>query len=335
MREALDVLLRLNLAAGAAVLAVLLLRAPVRRLFGARIAYGLWSLVPLAALAMLVPARMVVIPRPSPDETVVAAPLSWAPTTALRSAASPSLAHIPAPTDLVPWVAAVWIAGVVLALAALWRSQARFERAIRDGLAGPAVVGVLRPRIVTPQDFETAYTCQERRMVLAHEATHIARQDSRINALAALLRCLNWFNPLIWLMARGLRIDQEFACDAAVMARYPRARRAYGEALLKTQLAAHPLPLGCYWPPEAVHPLVARIDLLARPQIGAMTQALGLTALGFVVLGGAGAVWAGRPPQLAFSPSHEAVVLQRAVRLAPPPQVADGRAVPRPDPRPA
>ena len=74
-------------------------------------------------------------------------------------------------------------------------SQVRFVRAARQVRAGPAVVGVLRPRIVTPGDFEGAYSPQERRLVLAHEATHIARQDSRINAMAALVRCLNWFNP--------------------------------------------------------------------------------------------------------------------------------------------
>ena len=45
MSEALFLLLRVNLAASAAVIAVLLLRRPVRRLFGARVAYGLWTLV--------------------------------------------------------------------------------------------------------------------------------------------------------------------------------------------------------------------------------------------------------------------------------------------------
>ncbi|THD58664.1 M56 family metallopeptidase [Phenylobacterium sp.] len=49
-------LLHLNLAAAAAVLAVLALRPLARRPFGAELTYGLWACVPMAALATLVPA---------------------------------------------------------------------------------------------------------------------------------------------------------------------------------------------------------------------------------------------------------------------------------------
>ncbi|OZA73742.1 MAG: peptidase M56, partial [Caulobacter sp. 39-67-4] len=48
-------LTRVQVAAAAAVLLVLLLRVPVRNLFGARLAYGLWSLVPAAAAASVFP----------------------------------------------------------------------------------------------------------------------------------------------------------------------------------------------------------------------------------------------------------------------------------------
>ena len=48
------------------------------------------------------------------------------------------------------------------------------------------MVGVLRPRIVTPSDFTRRYTEREQLVVLAHERTHIVRQDPRINAMVAL-----------------------------------------------------------------------------------------------------------------------------------------------------
>src|ERR1700761_1600085 len=64
MPEALDLLLRLNLAVAGAVLAVMALRIPARRLFGPRIAYGLWILVPLAAAAILIPSPVVTLPAP-------------------------------------------------------------------------------------------------------------------------------------------------------------------------------------------------------------------------------------------------------------------------------
>lgn len=48
--------IHLNLAAAAAVLAVLLIRPLVRRQFGPEIAYRLWVCVPIAAFAALIPA---------------------------------------------------------------------------------------------------------------------------------------------------------------------------------------------------------------------------------------------------------------------------------------
>src|SRR6185295_11830712 len=55
--EILAVLIKANLAASLAIIAVLVLRAPLRPLIGARLGYGLWLAVPLAAIASLLPAR--------------------------------------------------------------------------------------------------------------------------------------------------------------------------------------------------------------------------------------------------------------------------------------
>ncbi|HZQ39914.1 MAG TPA: M56 family metallopeptidase, partial [Rhizomicrobium sp.] len=191
-------------------------------------------------------------------------------------------------------VLAAWALGALVMVAYLTRSQLRFAAAVRLGKAGPAVLGFLSPRIVTPDGFQDHFTAQERAAILAHERVHLARQDARINALAALLRCLCWFNPLIHLGARWLRIDQELACDASVVARSV-SRRDYAEALLKSQMAVADLPLGCYWP-GAQHPLVERIALLKRKPPGAVRRVLGasfvLLAAGLSGLG----AWAAQPP---------------------------------------
>src|SRR5690606_182279 len=116
--------------------------------------------------------------------------------------------------------------------------------------AGPALVGAWRARIVLPADFERRYDTLERELILAHERVHLARGDAWVNAFVALLRSLNWFNPLVHLAAAKFRLDQELACDAAVIARFPRARRRYADAMLKVQLAGQAwqelrLPVGC------------------------------------------------------------------------------------------
>ncbi|MGZ6037601.1 MAG: M56 family metallopeptidase [Phenylobacterium sp.] len=313
MSDALTPLLRVNLAMAAAVALVMLLRRPARRLFGARVAYQLWALIPLAAAAMLAPARVITQAAPAAAKTQpgLAAVADFAPS--LPAASGP---------DLFALLTGLWMTGAVAALIHLAWRQAQFARVVRAGRAGPAVVGVLRPRIVTPSDFASRYTPREQRVVLAHEETHIARQDSRTNALVALARCLNWFNPMVHVLAHYLRIDQELACDAQVVAAHPTARRAYAEAMLKTQLAARPLPIGCYWPAQAIHPLAERIGLLSQCEPGRTARALGVVSMATLTLGGAWTAWAARPAQIVFAASRPAVAVTAlqpsATPLAPP-----------------
>jgi len=304
-------LLNLNIALAVAVAAVMVLRLPTRRLFGARVAYGLWILPVFAILAMLAPSRVL---------TVRVAAAS-AEATGASTASAAAVAD--APVDIRPYLAGLWLLGMIASLAWLVWNQVQFARAAKAGRAGPAVVGVLRPRVVVPDDFEGRYTAREREVVLAHEETHLKRRDPPVNALVALVTCVNWFNPAVHVMGRWLRIDQELACDAGVVAAYPKARRAYAEAMLKTQLAARPLPLGCYW---ATHPLAQRVKLLSRPAPGRLRRLAGLYCIALVGLGGASAVWASRPPEVVMAIEPHPVV-------APPPRAP--RAPPAPIPPPA
>jgi beta-lactamase regulating signal transducer with metallopeptidase domain len=320
--DALLLIARINLAGAAAVCVVMALRAPVRRLFGAGAAYGLWTLAPLAALAMILPGRVV---------TLTQAPSSVAASSAAWSEA------FAAPAPLLPagpgWpavLAGLWIAGVLASFAGLAWQQTRFGHAMRAGRGGPAVLGVLKPRIVTPADFASRYTPREQMVVLAHERTHLARHDSRINAAVALVRCALWFNPFVHLLARYLRIDQELACDAAVVAAFPHARRAYAEALLKTQLAGRPLPLGCYWPAQAAHPLAQRIGLLTLGPPRWPGARLGTGAVALLALAGAWTAWATRPAEIVFAPAPPIATATSpaATRLAAAPAIDPPRPAP-------
>lgn len=290
MSEALLILGAANLAAAVAVALVLILRRPARKLFGPRIAYGLWLLVPLAALGMLLPARV---------ETVTVRAAS-APSAQASPVAAQGASPNPPDAPLDGWllVMGLWIAGILAHAAWMAWRQAQFGRDAEAGLAGPAAVGVLRPRVVTPSDFGRRYSPREQFVVLAHEETHIVRHDTRINALVAAARCVNWFNPMLHLLHRFLRIDQELACDAQVIARHPKVRRSYAEAMLKTQLATRPLPLGCYWLPAQTHPLAERIRLLSRAAPDPREQALGLMLLTILTLVVLGSAWSVKPARV-------------------------------------
>ena len=205
----------------------------------------------------------------------------------------------------------LWLAGVAGAILIMARLQHGFMSQARGGAAGPAVVGVIAPRIVTPKGFTERYSQGEQVLVLAHEQAHIARQDSRLNGLCAAAQCLCWFNPLVHLAAHLMRIDQELACDETVMTRFPDARRAYAEVLVKAQLATLPLPLGCYWPSTSEHPLVERVAMLKRKGVSRARRFAGAAALTVLCVGAALTAWASQPAdvRIAISPPDE---VQRA-----------------------
>ncbi|MCH5345406.1 MAG: hypothetical protein J1E64_15380 [Acetatifactor sp.] len=85
-----------------------------------------------------------------------------------------------------------------------------------DGIATPLVCGLLNPRIYLPtqMDFQNKMLL---RHVLVHETTHIRRRDNWMKGILLIVLCLNWYNPLVWLMAVCLASDLEAACDAAVL----------------------------------------------------------------------------------------------------------------------
>ncbi len=261
-----------NLAAAAAIFIALVSRKHVLRLLGPGAAYLLWAIVPVAMLATLLPARTVLVNMPL-----------------LPQGENATLSVIADITLL------VWLMGAGMMTVQMVKRQRLFMADVDLGEAGPAVVGFFRPYVVTPSDFTSRFDIHERKLILAHEQVHIERHDARINAFVALARCLFWFNPLIHSGAKAMRADQELSCDAIVMQRRPKARRVYAETLLKTQLAARPLPVGCYWPASKEHPLAERIGMLARsPFSDGRRLAAAMTAV--LLIGGGGfAAWAAQP----------------------------------------
>ena len=293
--ELLQGLLETGLAALAATLLVLALRLPVRRVFGARATYALWLLVPAALLAVLLPSPRVELAVPM-----------MVPRAAALAAQPTAMATPAASVDLSAWLAVAWAAGALVLAAGLVRRQRRFRRGLGElhaqpdgswraasALAGPAVIGTLRGRVVLPADFDQRYTPVQRDLVLRHERVHVARFDLAANLAATLLRCLHWFNPLLHYAFARFRFDQELAADAVVLAQRPDARRDYAEAMLCTQLLNDPPPLGCHWQPA--HPLKERILMLKQPLPGTVRMALGVALVLLLSLCAGLTAWASQP----------------------------------------
>lgn len=245
-----DWLLGTLLATSGLIVLVLMIREPVRRNFGARVAYGLW-LIPAARLLMPTltktierPVGAAVTPQMFSSQTM-AEPLL------LSSVAQtePSLIEQAGgwPTILmVLWlgVAAGLFAARILAFrserAAILESATELGRigSIRlvqtREVSGPLAFGIIDRVIAVPADFERIYAEHERRLALEHEVAHHRSGDLVANLFAFTLLCLNWFNPIAWIAHAAFRFDQEAACDARVLENGGASDRSdYGRAIAK------------------------------------------------------------------------------------------------------
>ncbi len=107
-----------------------------------------------------------------------------------------------------------------------------------DEIASPLACGLIGPRICLPTRMDFGNTVLLRH-VLAHEAMHIRRRDNWVKAVMLAALVLNWYNPLVWLMAKCLASDLEAACDAAVLKKYDTdERKSYAYSLLAMAVSA-------------------------------------------------------------------------------------------------
>ncbi len=305
--ELLRTLVSLTLVSSTAILLVLALRRPLRAWAGARASYWLWLVVPVLALASLLP-----LPAQSFQMSTESLP---AQVRSALTAVEQTVLSADAPSFPVTLLS-IWLFGASVMCVIMVVRQRSFTRSLgalipetsdilrSNAVSAPMVVGAWKPRIIVPQDFESRYSPEERELVLAHERAHLIRHDVASNALASAALCLFWFNPLLYFALGWMRADQELACDARVLLYRQHAARAYANALLKTQLATEStwrMPVGCQW--QSTHPLKERIAMLKQPLPRKRRHLSGIASV-IVLAGGGGYVaWAGQGAVSADGPS--------------------------------
>lgn len=175
---------------------------------------------------------------------------------------------------------ALWLLGVFVLVWALLRSHRRLLRGLAPGAdarhgvlpsgCSPALVGVWRPRLYLPEDFQARFNAAEQNAILQHEAAHRARRDTLWNLLATVWAVLHWFNPLAWWALQRMRADQELACDALVLGGCNAPPLAvYAGALMKSHGLRPPTgangvlhftATATSW--RSIHPLIERVSML-------------------------------------------------------------------------
>lgn len=162
-----------------------------------------------------------------------------------------------------PWaviVLAVWAIGFAT-LTLVWLKRARALSAIvrqarpltlqspvpvktTAELLEPGLVGVLRPVILVPESLSERLSQAEIDAILAHEFTHLRRQDNLLAMIHMLVAAIFWFHPLVWFIGSRLTEEREHACDEAVL-EAGKKPLDYAQTILKVCRLYFRSPLPC------------------------------------------------------------------------------------------
>lgn len=87
---------------------------------------------------------------------------------------------------------------------------------LSENLTVPLTWGFWRPVIMLPIE-AVEWHEDILQIALRHEYAHVRRSDAFFRLVAQIACAIHWMNPLVWQMARKLRLDQEQAADDLVL----------------------------------------------------------------------------------------------------------------------
>lgn len=87
---------------------------------------------------------------------------------------------------------------------------------ITEKNTSPFVTGIFRKTLVLPQSLIRMVEQKDLDYIIQHEMIHTKKNDTFIKILYLLVRCIHWFNPLVYMMNKEFSMDLEMACDEAL-----------------------------------------------------------------------------------------------------------------------
>ena len=154
---------------------------------------------------------------------------------------------------------------------------------VSDAITSPFVFGIVNPKIYLPYGLED----DERRWVLLHEQSHIARKDYLVKPLFWLAVILHWMNPLVWIAWFCFSRDLELACDErATAAMNKNEKWSYSNTLLNLAVEKRSIKCPVAFSNNGVRQRIERIlkyKQLPKVIIGVVLIALMICGVGLLM----------------------------------------------------
>lgn len=88
---------------------------------------------------------------------------------------------------------------------------------ISKRVQSPMIFGLFQTYIVLPSQHENWLSLKHYEYIFLHELNHYKNKDLLTNYVILFYQIIYWFNPLVWLAFREMRLDREIACDTSVL----------------------------------------------------------------------------------------------------------------------
>ncbi len=106
-----------------------------------------------------------------------------------------------------------------------------------ESIMVPLLIGTKSPVLYIPNGMDDNLD-----KIMAHERVHIKRNDLVYKWFASLVRCVHWFNPLVWVMAKQFDEACEISCDVQAAANMSKDEKTQ---YMKTLVALSQKSLDC------------------------------------------------------------------------------------------
>lgn len=112
-----------------------------------------------------------------------------------------------------------------------FKIKADIKLILQNEIKTPVIFGVTSPMLLITKEIENLSE-NELKYVLMHELIHYKKMDTIIYQVINILKCVYWFNPILWHIFNKLKNDLEYATDEIVVD-ILKDRKKYCKVLLK------------------------------------------------------------------------------------------------------